>query len=259
MALPIVAVLCVCLAIVGAQRDAYELVVQSLQEYPLPELPYAYDGLEPFLDAATLRVHHQGHHKAYTSKMNVALKEWREHVSRSMSLGQGGGAHFCFPSYQEPDSPLAQASIAKILWRISEVPSSWQTRLRNNGGGYFNHILYWCTMCQDTRPEPEGELKEAIEQQFSNFSNFQTEFSQEATGLFGSGYVWLCETDTSPPELKIVSTQNQVWWHYRPGTPGGINLTITLPPLPGLSSLRQAASTVGLGRVGTCLLSEAPE
>ena len=166
---------------------------------------------------------------------------------------------FCFPSYQEPDSPLAKASIAAILQRISEVPSRWQTRLRNNGGGYLNHILYWCTMCQDARPEPEGELREAIEQQFSNFSNFQTEFSQEAAGLFGSGYVWLCETDTSPPELKIVSTQNQVWWHYRPGTSGGRNLTITLPPLPGLSSLRQAASTVGLGRVGTCLLSEAPE
>lgn len=102
MALPIVAVLCVCLAIVGAQRDAYELVVQSMQEYPLPELPYAYDGLEPFLDAATLRVHHQGHHKAYTSKMNVALKEWREHVSRSMSLGQGGGAHFVFHLARNP-------------------------------------------------------------------------------------------------------------------------------------------------------------
>lgn len=68
-------------------------------------------------------------------------------------------------------------------------------------------------MCRDALPEPEGELKEAIEQQFSNFSNFQTEFSQEAAGLFGSGYVWLCETDTSPPELKIVSTRNQVAWH----------------------------------------------
>ena len=174
-------------------------------------------------------------------------------------IGSRGRGSFCFPSYQEPDSALAQASIAKILWRISEVPSRWQTRLRNNGGGYLNHILYWCTMCRDAWPEPEGELREAIEQQFSNFSNFQTEFSQEAAGLFGSGYVWLCETDTYPPELKIVSTQNHVWWHYRPGTSGGRTLTITLPPLPGLSSLRQAASTVGLGRVGTCLLSEAPE
>ena len=68
-------------------------------------------------------------------------------------------------------------------------------------------------MCRDALPEPEGELREAIEQQFSNFSNFQTEFSQEAAGLFGSGYVWLCATDTSPPELKIISTQNQVAWH----------------------------------------------
>ena len=66
-------------------------------------------------------------------------------------------------------------------------------------------------MCQDAQSEPEGELRVAIEQQFNNLSNFQTEFSQEAAGLFGSGYVWLCETDTSPPELKIVSTQNQVW------------------------------------------------
>ena len=66
-------------------------------------------------------------------------------------------------------------------------------------------------MCQDAQSEPEGELRVAIEQQFNNLSNFQTEFSQEAARLFGSGYVWLCETDTSPPELKIVSTQNQVW------------------------------------------------
>lgn len=102
MAPPIVAVLCAYIAIAGAQRDAYELIVQSMQEYPLPELPYAYDGLEPFLDAATLRVHHQGHHKAYTNKMNVALKDWREHVSRTCHWVKGAGLSFAFYLARSP-------------------------------------------------------------------------------------------------------------------------------------------------------------
>ena len=80
MAVPFAFVLCMCASVAWTQRDAYEWVVRSEREYLLPDLPYSYDGLEPLLDAATLRVHHLGHHKAYTSKMNAALKEWREEV-----------------------------------------------------------------------------------------------------------------------------------------------------------------------------------
>ena len=199
-----ISVVCV-LGCVGAQRGAYEVLVEPQAELQLPALPYSYEDLSPHLDSATLRVHHQGHHRAYTDKTNAALQEWREEVR--------GLHHFLYSQLMQLQDPaadsLARKSIVEILQRLPEVPGQWRTRLRNNGGGYLNHVFYWETMC----PAPEGEgpmgvLAEDIAKAFGSVDDFKSAFSSAASGLFGSGYVWLCES--SQGELSIVSTQNQV-------------------------------------------------
>lgn len=107
------------------------------------------------------------------------------------------------------DDSLSRKSIAEILQRLSEVPEQWRTKLRNNGGGFINHVFYWETMCPTPQGvEPAGKLAEDIVAVFGSFEAFRSAFTTAATNLFGSGYVWLCEDGKG--DLLIVPTQNQV-------------------------------------------------
>ncbi|XP_013420018.1 uncharacterized protein LOC106180552 isoform X3 [Lingula anatina] len=163
----------------------YEESAVPKEAYPLPPLPYPYGGLEPHMDERTVQIHHQGHHAAYTTKMNAALKQWRE---------------------EDPGNTFAKSSILNILQNVSSVPEKYRTALRNNGGGYFNHAIYWACM------SPGGaaitpDLKSDIIQNFGTYDNFKDQFTTKAMALFGSGYVWLSRGENE--QLVISTTANQ--------------------------------------------------
>ncbi|GAK86706.1 manganese superoxide dismutase [Vibrio ponticus] len=139
-----------------------------------PELPYAYDSLEPYIDAKTMEVHYSKHHRTYYDKFIAAIA----------------------------GSNLEATSLEDIFANISQLPPA----VRNNGGGYYNHILYWNCMAPNGGGEPSGKLAEAIKQTFGSFSAFQEQFAQAAVNTFGSGFVWLIVKDG---QLEIVSTPNQ--------------------------------------------------
>jgi Fe-Mn family superoxide dismutase len=145
--------------------------------FKLPELPYAYDALEPYIDARTMEIHHQKHHGAYTDKLNAAIAgtEWE---------GKG---------------------IKEILANISKLPVA----VRNNGGGYYNHNLFWQIMSPNGGGEPTAQMNiaKAIERDFGSFENFRNEFANAATTVFGSGWAWLCADPKD--KLFICSTPNQ--------------------------------------------------
>lgn len=147
--------------------------------YQLPELPYAYDALEPNFDARTMEIHHTKHHKGYTDKVNAALEG---HV-------------------------FAELPIEEVLQRINEVPESARQAVINNGGGYANHKLFWNILSPKGGGNPSGELAEAITKSFGSFEKFKEEFANAAATRFGSGWAWLSVDDNGG--LKIHSTANQ--------------------------------------------------
>ena len=143
--------------------------------FTLPNLPYAYDALEPYIDAKTMEIHHSKHHNGYTNNLNGAI--------------QG--------------TDLEGKTIEDILANISKAGPA----VRNNGGGYYNHWLFWEVMSPNGGGEPSGKLGDAINQKFGSFENFKTEFSKAAATRFGSGWAWLCvKADGS---LRICSSPNQ--------------------------------------------------
>jgi len=141
--------------------------------FELPELPYAYDALEPHIDARTMEIHHSKHHAGYTSKLNAAI-EGTDHEGKS---------------------------IEQILKDGKSVAA-----IRNNGGGFYNHSLFWKIMSPNGGGNPSGELAEAINSAFGSFENFKDEFSKAAATQFGSGWAWLCVTNG---KLEVCSTPNQ--------------------------------------------------
>lgn len=141
--------------------------------FELPNLPYAFDALEPHIDAETMEIHHGKHHKAYTDNLNKAIE----------------------------GTELANASIEEILKTGVGNPA-----VRNNGGGYFNHNLFWETMSPNGGGKPTGELAEAIDQAFGSFDAFKEKFAQAAATRFGSGWAWLIKKDG---KLEVTSTPNQ--------------------------------------------------
>ncbi len=143
--------------------------------FELPDLPYPSDALEPHIDAKTMEVHHDKHHAGYTSKLNDAIAG-TEHENKS---------------------------IEEIMKNISQH----STAVRNNGGGYYNHKLFWTIMSPDGGGEPEGAVSEAISNAFGSFSKFREEFTNAATGQFGSGWAWLIVE--AGGKLKVTSTPNQ--------------------------------------------------
>lgn len=141
--------------------------------FELPSLPYAYDALEPHIDARTMEIHHSKHHNAYTTNLNAAIA----------------------------GTELEGKSIEEILQNCADKPA-----VRNNGGGFWNHNLFWEIMSPNGGGAPTGELAAAIDATFGSFEAFKDEFSKAATTRFGSGWAWLC---VSNGKLEICSTPNQ--------------------------------------------------
>ena len=143
--------------------------------FELPSLPYAYDALEPHIDRQTMEIHHTKHHQAYTTNLNNALAG-TEHENKS---------------------------IEEILQNVGSMPGA----VRNNGGGYYNHNLFWEIMGPNGGGEPTGVVGEAINKRFGSYEKFKEEFTKAATTRFGSGWAWLCVLENG--EVEVCSTANQ--------------------------------------------------
>jgi len=146
-------------------------------EYILPALPYAYDALEPFIDARTMEIHHTKHHQAYITNLNGALKE---------------------------QTAFGDLSVEALLRNLNEVPEAIRTVVRNHGGGHANHSFFWPTL--KTGVAAKGPVLEAINKQFGSFEAFKDQFATAAVKLFGSGWAWLVVDNGV---LSIVTTANQ--------------------------------------------------
>lgn len=146
--------------------------------FQTPDLPYAYNALEPYIDEMTMQIHHDKHHVGYTTKLNNAISG---------------------TEYESWD-------IGKLMTDVGKVKSDIRTAVRNSGGGHFNHELYWNVMSPDGGGEPSGEIGDAIKSAFGGFDQFKEKFTAAATGRFGSGWAWLIVADG---KLDITSTKNQ--------------------------------------------------
>ena len=144
--------------------------------YSLPNLPYEYDALNRAISREIMELHHSKHHQTYVDKLNTALE-------------------------QGPD--LQGSSLEGLLANIDKLPESVQADIRNNGGGHYNHSLFWQWMAPDGGGQPKGELLAALEEKYGDFQTFVDTFSDAATKVFGSGWVWL------QPNLEIITTPNQ--------------------------------------------------
>jgi len=148
--------------------------------YELPALPYAFDALEPHIDAKTMEIHHGKHHNTYVTKLNDAIKD-------------------------HPD--LASKPINELIANLSSLPESIRTAVRNNGGGHANHSLFWTIMGPNAGGAPTGKLAQAIDSTFGGLDAFKEKFAAAGAGRFGSGWAWLCvKADKS---ICICSTPNQ--------------------------------------------------
>lgn len=148
--------------------------------FELPQLPYAYDALEPHIDARTMEIHHGKHHAAYTNNLNNALDSAKE---------------------------LGERSVEQILADLDGVPDGIRMVVRNNGGGFANHNLFWTIMGPNGGGEPGGALGKAIGSAFGDFAKFKDELTKAAVGRFGSGWGWLAVD--ADGKLKVLATPNQ--------------------------------------------------
>jgi len=148
--------------------------------YSLPQLPYPYDALEPYIDKMTMEIHHTKHHQAYINNLNSALEKYPE---------------------------FHNLELEEILKNLNQLPEEIRTAVRNNGGGHYNHSLFWEIMKPNGGGEPKGKLKEEIEKNFGSFEEFKKLFSETAIKHFGSGWAWL--VITSDKKLKVYSMLNQ--------------------------------------------------
>jgi Fe-Mn family superoxide dismutase len=150
-----------------------------MAEFTLPDLPYDYDALEPHIDEQTMRIHHTKHHQGYTNKLNAALE-----------------------GTQWSDRPIEET-----LANLDALPEDKQTAVRNNGGGYLNHGIFWTIMSPNGGGKPTGDLADAIDREFGSFDEFKEKFESAATGQFGSGWAWLAVTPGG--KLHIHGLPNQ--------------------------------------------------
>ena len=146
--------------------------------YELPVLPYAYNALEPFIDAKTMEIHHSKHHQAYITKVNAAL--------------EGSG--------------LENMPIDELCANLDEIPENIRAAVRNNGGGHANHSLFWKILSTEDS-SPSSSLLEAINNTFGDMNGFETEFSNAAATRFGSGWAWLIKNEDG--SVAVTSTPNQ--------------------------------------------------
>jgi Fe-Mn family superoxide dismutase len=146
--------------------------------YTVPPLPYGYDALEPHIDEQTMQVHHDKHHQAYVDKVNAALE----------------GTDF------------ADSAIEDVLTSLDRLPDDKRAAVRNNGGGHYNHTLFWESMSPDGGGAPDGDLAAAIDEAFGSFADFQAKLKDAGVNQFGSGWAWLV---TDGGALAVVSSANQ--------------------------------------------------
>jgi Fe-Mn family superoxide dismutase len=146
--------------------------------YTVPPLPYAYDALEPHIDKLTMEIHHDKHHQAYVDKVNAALA----------------------------GTPLENAAIEDVLKDLGQVPADKRTAVKNNGGGHYNHTLFWESMSADGGGAPDGALAAAIDAAFGSFADFQAKLKEAGVNQFGSGWSWLVHDGAG---LAVVGSANQ--------------------------------------------------
>ncbi|MBL5766069.1 superoxide dismutase SodA [Heyndrickxia sporothermodurans] len=147
--------------------------------FELPQLPYAYDALEPHIDKETMNIHHTKHHNTYVTNLNAAL---------------------------EGNEELLSKSVEEVIANLDAVPEAKRTAVRNNGGGHANHSLFWKLLSPNGGGEPTGELADAINKKFGSLDKFKEEFAAAGAGRFGSGWAWLVVNNG---ELEVTSTPNQ--------------------------------------------------
>jgi superoxide dismutase, Fe-Mn family len=147
--------------------------------FTLPPLPYDFAALEPHIDARTMEIHHGKHHQTYVNNLNAAIEKAPE---------------------------LAKKSLDDLLRNVSTLPEAVRTPIRNNGGGHWNHSMFWQIMAPKAGGEPGGKLGQAITSTFGDFAKFREQFSAAGVGRFGSGWAWLINTGG---KLSITSTPNQ--------------------------------------------------
>ena len=150
-----------------------------MAKHELPNLPYAYDALEPHFDKETMNIHHTKHHNTYITNLNSAL---------------------------EGHAELADKSVEELVANLNEVPEAIRTAVRNNGGGHANHTFFWTILSPNGGGQPVGELATAIEAKFGSFDAFKEEFAKAGATRFGSGWAWLVVNNG---ELEVTSTPNQ--------------------------------------------------
>ena len=148
-------------------------------KFELSKINYAYDALEPFIDARTMEIHHTKHHQGYVNNLNAALEK----------------------------HPGLKLSLNEMLKDLTLVPEDIRTAVRNNGGGHFNHSLFWDVLKVNNGAKPEGELLKAINEAFGSFDQFRDTFDKAAATRFGSGWAWLIVNKKG--KLEVVSTPNQ--------------------------------------------------
>ncbi|MEI5989608.1 superoxide dismutase [Fe] [Enterococcus termitis] len=147
--------------------------------YTLPDLPYAYDALEPYIDVETMHLHHDKHHNTYVTNLNAAIDKHPE---------------------------LGTKSVEELIADMDSIPEDIRTAVRNNGGGHANHSFFWEIMAPNAGGAPTGEIKDAIDAAFGSFDKLKEEFKTAATGRFGSGWAWLVLNNG---KLEVTSTPNQ--------------------------------------------------
>lgn len=150
-----------------------------IMAFKLPDLPYSFDALEPVIDAKTMEVHHDKHHATYVNNLNKAVENYPEWASKS---------------------------IEDLMIHLKEVPEEIRTAVRNNGGGHYNHSLFWKMMAPVGTTELKGALLDKINESFGSFDEFKKQFAAAATGRFGSGWAWLI---VDGDKLAVVSSANQ--------------------------------------------------
>jgi Fe-Mn family superoxide dismutase len=148
--------------------------------FALPEVGYPYDALEPHIDARTMEIHHSKHHAAYTTNLNKAL---------------------------ESHADLQKKSVEQLVTDLNAVPEAIRNAVRNNGGGYLNHALFWDIMTPGGAKEPKGALADAVKKDIGSLDDLKSKLQAAAVGQFGSGWGWLCKD--SGGKLSIVATPNQ--------------------------------------------------
>jgi Fe-Mn family superoxide dismutase len=146
-----------------------------MAQFSLPSLNYEYDALSGHISADIMKLHHDKHHQAYVDKLNAAVDTFQQ----------------------------GEVSVEDLITSLDSLPEAQRAALRNNGGGHYNHSLFWQWMSPQGGGEPQGEIREKIIQAFGSYQEFVDQFTAKAVGVFGSGWVWL------QPDMSIVTTANQ--------------------------------------------------